>query len=36
MAFCLVRIPADSNEKDGVDDGIRTRDIRNHNPGLYR
>jgi hypothetical protein len=23
-------------QKNGVDDGIRTRDSRNHNPGLYQ
>ena len=25
-----------SNQKGGVDDGTRTRDGRNHNPGLYQ
>ena len=32
-----LRGPADhSDEKGGVDDGARTHDGRNHNPGLYQ
>ena len=31
-----LRARDDSNEKAGVRDGGRTRDIRNHNPTLYR
>ncbi|MEY3395113.1 MAG: hypothetical protein RL346_1349 [Verrucomicrobiota bacterium] len=30
------RIRSNGEEKNGVIDGTRTRDNRNHNPGLYQ
>ena len=31
-AFCICEL----SQKNGVDDGTRTHDSRNHNPGLYQ
>ena len=34
--FALGLLEGESDTKSGVDDGTRTRDGRNHNPGLYQ